>query len=69
MSFFSFWLNDIDSSSLCLASTYSLTPWRHFRAAAVSLALLAAVLLIVDISLGVHCKSLLLCTVLIGIID
>ncbi|XP_044023305.1 perlucin-like protein isoform X2 [Siniperca chuatsi] len=35
-------------------STSRMTPWRHCRLAAVSLALLAAVLLIVDISLGVH---------------
>ncbi|XP_044023304.1 CD209 antigen-like isoform X1 [Siniperca chuatsi] len=39
-------------------STSRMTPWRHCRLAAVSLALLAAVLLIVDISLGVHYNQL-----------
>lgn len=34
-----------------------MAPGRHGRLAPVSLVLLAAVLLIVDISLGVHCKS------------
>ncbi|XP_029316805.1 C-type lectin domain family 4 member G-like [Cottoperca gobio] len=43
-------------------STHSMTPWRHCSLAAVSLALLAAVLLTVDIGLGVHCKSTLQCT-------
>lgn len=41
----------------CLVSAYSMTSWSHSRLAAVSLALLAAVLLIVNIGLGVHCKS------------
>ncbi|XP_045919476.1 CD209 antigen-like protein E [Micropterus dolomieu] len=39
-------------------STPSMTSWRPTRLAAVSLALLAAVLLIVDISLGVHYNNL-----------
>lgn len=38
--------------------TYIMTPWRHCRPAVMSLVLLAAVLLIVDISLGLHYNKL-----------
>lgn len=38
--------------------TYIMTPWKHCRPAAMGLTLLAAVLLIVDISLGVHYNKL-----------
>lgn len=39
------------------ASMYILTPWRHCGLPAVSLALLAVILLIVNICLGVHYKN------------
>lgn len=42
---------------LYLVSMFNVASGRHSRLVVVSLALLAAVLLIVDISLGVHCKS------------
>lgn len=40
------------------ASTFSMPPWRQWRLPVVGLVLLAAVLLIVDISLGVHYNHL-----------
>lgn len=40
-----------------------MTPERRCRLAAGFLALLAAVLLIVDIGLGVHCKSIYFCVI------
>lgn len=46
-----------------------MTLGRRYKLAAVSLAVLAAVLLIADIGLGVHCKSTLLRMLLVGIID
>uniref|UniRef100_A0A3Q4GQ97 C-type lectin domain-containing protein n=1 Tax=Neolamprologus brichardi TaxID=32507 RepID=A0A3Q4GQ97_NEOBR len=41
----------------CLVSMFTMSPGRRHRLAAVCLALLAAVLLILNIGLGIHCDG------------